>query len=83
MEISAMLRQQLGNVSTKETQLEEVGTVPQVGDGIARVWDFLQVKAGSTIYQTSKLLPKLRTTWEVVLMGFWTKLKKGQCKRPD
>ena len=45
-EISAILRQQLGNVST-EAQLEEVGTVLQVGDGIARVYGLSQAKAGS------------------------------------
>ena len=36
-EISAILRQQLGNFNVK-ADLEEVGTVLQVGDGIARVY---------------------------------------------
>ena len=36
-EISAILRQQLSNFKTS-ADLEEVGTVLQVGDGIARVY---------------------------------------------
>jgi F-type H+-transporting ATPase subunit alpha len=36
-EISAILRQQLSNFNTS-ADLEEVGTVLQVGDGIARVY---------------------------------------------
>ena len=36
-EISAILKQQLSGFKT-ETELEEVGTVLQVGDGIARVF---------------------------------------------
>ena len=36
-EISAILRQQLGNVNA-EASLQEIGTVLQVGDGIARIY---------------------------------------------
>jgi F-type H+-transporting ATPase subunit alpha len=36
-EISAILKQQLSGFKT-EAELEEVGTVLQVGDGIARVY---------------------------------------------
>ena len=36
-EISAILRQQLSNFKTS-SELEEVGTVLQVGDGIARIY---------------------------------------------
>ena len=36
-EISAILKQQLSGFKT-ESELEEVGTVLQVGDGIARVY---------------------------------------------
>src|ERR1700735_899219 len=41
-EISAILRQQLGN-SNVAAELEEVGTVLQVGDGIARVYGLSNV----------------------------------------
>jgi F-type H+-transporting ATPase subunit alpha len=42
-EISAILRQQLSNFNTS-AELEEVGTVLQVGDGIARVYGLNNVR---------------------------------------
>ena len=42
-EISAILRQQLSNFSTS-AELEEVGTVLNVGDGIARVYGLNNVQ---------------------------------------
>lgn len=47
-EISAILRQQLGNFNTA-ADLEEVGTVLQVGDGIARVYGLGNVRAGELV----------------------------------
>src|SRR6478672_8069751 len=47
-EISAILRQQLSNVSVS-TDLEEVGTVLQVGDGIARVYGLGNVRYGELV----------------------------------
>jgi F-type H+-transporting ATPase subunit alpha len=47
-EISAILRQQLSN-SNVSTELEEVGTVLQVGDGIARVYGLSNVSAGELV----------------------------------
>ena len=47
-EISAILRKQLGNVTT-EAELEEVGTVLQVGDGIARIYGLTEVQAGELV----------------------------------
>jgi F-type H+-transporting ATPase subunit alpha len=47
-EISAILRQQLSN-SNVSTELEEVGTVLQVGDGIARVYGLSNVGAGELV----------------------------------
>lgn len=47
-EISSIIRSQLGGIST-ETSLEEVGTVLQVGDGIARVYGLLGVQAGELV----------------------------------
>ena len=46
-EISAILKQQLSGFKS-ETDLEEIGTVLQVGDGIARVYGLTKTKAGST-----------------------------------
>ncbi len=47
-EVSAILREQLSGHKT-EAQLEEVGTVLQVGDGIARLYGLSQVQAGELI----------------------------------
>ena len=47
-EISAILRQQLGNVNVA-AELEEIGTVLQVGDGIARVYGLSNVSSGELV----------------------------------
>jgi len=47
-EISAILREQLAGVKT-ETELQEVGTVLQVGDGIARIYGLSNVQSGELI----------------------------------
>jgi F-type H+-transporting ATPase subunit alpha len=47
-EISAILRQQLGGINTG-AELEEVGSVLQMGDGIARVYGLGNVKAGELV----------------------------------
>ncbi len=47
-EISAILKQQLSGFKT-EAELEEVGTVLQVGDGIARVYGLSKAQAGELV----------------------------------
>jgi F-type H+-transporting ATPase subunit alpha len=47
-EISAILRQQLSNFNVS-AELEEVGTVLQVGDGIARVYGLNNVRSGELV----------------------------------
>ena len=47
-EVSSIIKGQLANVHT-EAQLEEVGTVLQIGDGIARIYGLTSVKAGELI----------------------------------
>ena len=47
-EVSAILREQLANVKT-EAELEEVGTVLQVGDGVARIYGLSNVQAGELL----------------------------------
>lgn len=47
-EVSAILREQLAGFKT-EAQLEEVGTILQVGDGIARIYGLSQVQSGELI----------------------------------
>jgi F-type H+-transporting ATPase subunit alpha len=47
-EVTAILRQQLAGFN-QETELEETGTVIQVGDGIARVYGLINVGSGELV----------------------------------
>jgi F-type H+-transporting ATPase subunit alpha len=47
-EVSAILREQLSNFKT-EAELEEVGTVLQVGDGVARVYGLSKAQSGELL----------------------------------
>ena len=47
-EVSAILREQLSQAKT-QAELEEVGTVLQVGDGVARIYGLSNVQAGELI----------------------------------
>lgn len=47
-EVSAILREQLSNAKT-QAELEEIGTVLQVGDGVARIYGLSNVQAGELI----------------------------------
>jgi F-type H+-transporting ATPase subunit alpha len=47
-EVSAIIREQLSNFKS-EAELEEVGTVLQVGDGIARIYGLSKVQSGELV----------------------------------
>lgn len=47
-EVSAILREQLSGAKT-EAELEEVGTVLQVGDGVARIYGLSQAQSGELL----------------------------------
>ena len=47
-EISAILRRQLAGTQS-EAELEEVGTVLQIGDGVARIYGLSKVQAGELL----------------------------------
>ena len=53
-EVSAILREQLSGY-TDETQLEEIGTVLQIGDGIARIYGLNNVQSGELIEFTENV----------------------------
>ncbi|MCB0785423.1 MAG: F0F1 ATP synthase subunit alpha, partial [Flavobacteriales bacterium] len=53
-EVSAILKQELAGFRT-EAELEEVGTVLQVGDGIARIYGLNSVQSGELIEFASGL----------------------------
>ena len=79
-EISAILRQQLSNFNAT-ADLEEVGTVLQVGDGIARVYGLNNVRAGELVEfenGTSAIALNLEEdNVGVVLMGASAGVKEG------
>ena len=47
-EVSAILREQLSNFKS-EAELEEVGTVLQVGDGVARIYGLSKAQSGELL----------------------------------
>ena len=79
-EVSAILRQQLAGFKT-ETQLEEVGTVLQVGDGIVRIYGLSSVQAGELIEFDNGLSAIVLNLEEdnvgAVLLGSSEGLKEG------
>jgi F-type H+-transporting ATPase subunit alpha len=79
-EISAILREQLSNFKTA-AELEEVGTVLQVGDGIARVYGLNNARAGELVAfenGTKAIVLNLEEdNVGVVLMGQSGAIKEG------
>ncbi len=79
-EISAILRQQLTNFDAS-ANLEEVGTVLQVGDGIARVYGLNGVSQGELVEFESGVKAIALNLEEdnvgVVMMGEYTDIKEG------
>lgn len=79
-EISAILRQQLTNFNAS-ANLEEVGTVLQVGDGIARVYGLNGVSQGELVEFESGVKAIALNLEEdnvgVVMMGEYNDIKEG------
>lgn len=80
-EISAILKQQLSGFSTA-SELEEYGTVLQVGDGIARVYGLNNAQAGELVVFEETGVEAIVLNLEednvgVVLMGSGTGIKEG------
>src|SRR6201993_1804634 len=79
-EVSAILRQQLSGFKS-ESELEEVGTVLQVGDGIARAYGLTKVQSGELV-EFAKGLQGIVLNLEednvgVVLLGPSDEVKEG------
>ncbi len=79
-EVSAILRQQLSGFKS-EAELEEVGTVLQVGDGIARVYGLTKVQSGELVEFENGLQGIVLNLEEdnvgVVLLGASDEIKEG------
>jgi F-type H+-transporting ATPase subunit alpha len=86
-EISAILRQQLAGTQT-EAELEEVGTVLQIGDGVARIYGLSKVQAGELLSFDNGLQAMALNLEEdnvgAVLLGDYSEVKEGDTvKRTD
>ncbi|MBL4624789.1 MAG: F0F1 ATP synthase subunit alpha, partial [Flavobacteriales bacterium] len=79
-EVSAILREQLAGFKS-EAELEEVGTVLQVGDGIARIYGLSNVQSGELIEFESGLQAIVLNLEEdnvgAVLLGPAGNIKEG------
>ena len=79
-EVSAILRQQLAGFKS-EAELEEVGTVLQIGDGIARVYGLSKVQAGELVEFENGLQGIVLNLEEdnvgIVLLGAYDDIKEG------
>jgi len=79
-EISAILREQLSQSRT-EAELQEVGTVLTVGDGVARIYGLTQVQAGELIEFSNGLKGLVLNLEEdnvgVVMLGESSHVKEG------
>ena len=79
-EISAILRQQLSGFAS-ESQLEEVGTVLQVGDGIARAYGMQNAQSGELVEFETGLRGIVLNLEEdnvgIVLLGAAEGIKEG------
>lgn len=79
-EVSAILREQLAGAKT-ETDMQEVGTVLQVGDGIARIYGLSEVQSGELIEFENGLRAIVLNLEEdnigAVLLGSSNEVKEG------
>ena len=79
-EVSAILREQLSNFKTA-AELEEVGTVLQIGDGVARIYGLTKAQAGELVQFETGLKGLVLNLEEdnvgVVLLGDSTGVKEG------
>ena len=79
-EVSAILREQLSGFKT-EAQLEEIGTVLQVGDGIARIYGLTNAQSGELVEFENEVRGVVLNLEEdnvgVVLLGPSKGIKEG------
>jgi len=79
-EVSAVLMEQLSNFKT-ESELEEVGTVLQVGDGVARIYGLSNVESGELLEFENGLVALVLNLEEdnvgAVILGDFNNVKEG------
>ena len=83
-EVSAILRQQLSNFKSA-AELEEVGTVLQVGDGVARIYGLSHAQSGELIEFENGLQGLVLNLEEdnvgAVLLGDYAEVREGATVR--
>jgi F-type H+-transporting ATPase subunit alpha len=83
-EVSAILREQLSNFRS-EAELEEVGTVLQVGDGVARIYGLSKAQSGELLEFENGLQALVLNLEEdnvgAVLLGDYSEIKEGATVR--
>ncbi|MCB0396570.1 MAG: F0F1 ATP synthase subunit alpha [Flavobacteriales bacterium] len=83
-EVSNILREQLAGAKT-ESELEEIGTVLQVGDGIARIYGLSKVKSGELIEFENGVRGIVMNLEEdnvgAILLGSSQEIKEGDVAR--
>ncbi|PRY14816.1 F-type H+-transporting ATPase subunit alpha [Pontibacter ummariensis] len=83
-EVSAILREQLSNFRS-EAELEEVGTVLQVGDGVARIYGLSKAQSGELIEFENGLQALVLNLEEdnvgAVMLGDYSEIKEGATVR--
>tara|TARA_B100000989_G_scaffold86303_1_gene61980 strand:- start:1001 stop:2578 length:1578 start_codon:yes stop_codon:yes gene_type:complete len=79
-EVSSIIREQLSNFKS-ESELEEVGTILQVGDGVARIYGLSNAKAGELLEFDGGVKGLVLNLEEdnvgAVLMGDSSSIKEG------
>lgn len=79
-EVSAILREQLSNFRT-EAELEEIGTVLQIGDGVARIYGLNNAQSGELVEFENGITALVLNLEEdnvgVVLFGESEEIKEG------
>jgi F-type H+/Na+-transporting ATPase subunit alpha len=79
-EVSAILREQLSNFKT-EAELEEVGTVLQVGDGVCRIYGLSKAQSGELLEFKNGLKALVLNLEEdnvgAVMLGDYSDIKEG------
>jgi F-type H+-transporting ATPase subunit alpha len=79
-EVSAILKQQLSN-SLTDAQLEEVGTVLQIGDGVASIYGLTKAQSGELLEFENGLRGMVLNLEEdnvgAVLLGDYSNVKEG------
>ena len=80
-EVSAILREQLAGLTT-EAEIEEIGTILEVGDGISRVYGLNKAQLGELVEFSTGVKGIVLNLEEdnvgIVLMGPSTGLKEGE-----